>query len=307
MEFLVPRSTGMTVMVIPVSQHKLIKIRKHNRDKLTRAALYCSTAGALCNVLGSSTNSWISTSEVLKYYMAPNATEYLKDYDAFGNQPVYIKEATLGPWQFCWSDPSIEFTCHSVNYFTDEMESDVTTMVQQAVRKAAFFMVLGVVLDILGTLIGWLCSRRKNPYGWLLCSSILHIFAGMTNFCCIIVYMAAVSKEVGNKIYPASEMDDPLFHYHYGFSFILVKLSFLLTETAALLMVVFGDGTKPKPALARQHLPTPEQALRLQQLWPIDTQVFYSLHACNQPANEQGGTGTLCSPPSTQPPIPGRR
>ncbi|KAK6735895.1 hypothetical protein RB195_018885 [Necator americanus] len=50
--------------------------------------------------------------------------------------------------------------------------------------------------------------------------------------------MSAVSKEVGNKIHPASEMDDPLFHFEYGFSFISLKSSFLLTEFAALFSIV---------------------------------------------------------------------
>lgn len=81
-------------------------------------------------------------------------------------------------------------------------------------------------------------------------------FLGIANFLCIIVFMSAVSKEVGNKIHPASEMDDPLFHFEYGFSFILLKVrlplsgffassakkrfqsSFLLTELAALFSIV---------------------------------------------------------------------
>lgn len=49
----------------------------------------------------------------------------------------------------------------------------------------------------------------------------------MANFACIIVYMAAVSKEVGNKIYAISKMDDPLFHYSYGYSFIMLKVTLL--------------------------------------------------------------------------------
>ena len=36
--------------------------------------------------------------------------------------------------------------------------------------------------------------------------------------------MSAVSKEVGNKIFPATEMDDPLFYYSYGYSFIMLKV-----------------------------------------------------------------------------------
>ncbi|VDN56296.1 unnamed protein product [Dracunculus medinensis] len=60
----------------------------------------------------------------------------------------------------------------------------------------------------------------------------------MANFACIIVYMASVAKEVGNKQYASSRMDDPLFHYSYGYSFIMLKISFLGNETAALLSVL---------------------------------------------------------------------
>ncbi|KJH39707.1 hypothetical protein DICVIV_14408 [Dictyocaulus viviparus] len=38
------------MMVIPVSQHKLIKIRRVNREKLTTLALYCSVGACVCNV-----------------------------------------------------------------------------------------------------------------------------------------------------------------------------------------------------------------------------------------------------------------
>ena len=38
--------------------------------------------------------------------------------------------------------------------------------------------------------------------------------------------MSSVSKEVGNKFYKASEIDDKLFHYSYGFSFILLKVAY---------------------------------------------------------------------------------
>ena len=36
--------------------------------------------------------------------------------------------------------------------------------------------------------------------------------------------MSAVSEEVGNKIFPASEMEDPVFYYTDGFSFMLLKV-----------------------------------------------------------------------------------
>lgn len=42
--------------------------------------------------------------------------------------------------------------------------------------------------------------------------------------------MSAVSKEVGNKIHAASEMDDPLFYMSYGFSFWCLKVRYTLFQ-----------------------------------------------------------------------------
>ena len=50
--------------------------------------------------LGATTNNWLHTSEVLKYFMFPNKTDAAPVY----LEPVYFKNATLGPWLFCWLD-----------------------------------------------------------------------------------------------------------------------------------------------------------------------------------------------------------
>ncbi|CAJ0606519.1 unnamed protein product [Cylicocyclus nassatus] len=227
---------GDRMMVIPVSQHKLIKIRRVNRKKLTRLALYCSLGACICSVVSSTTNSWLYTSEVLKYYVLPNHTRSFDDTQP--NQPVYFKNASFGPWQFCWLDPMTAFHCNNVQYLVDEDASDVTTSVQQTIRRAFLFMIIGGVLDILGLINSTVCCARPRPYSSLFTAAIIHINAGIANFLCIIVFMSAVSKEVGNKIHAASEMDDPLFHFEYGFSFILLKASFLLTECAALFSII---------------------------------------------------------------------
>ncbi|KAL6735286.1 hypothetical protein Aduo_005742 [Ancylostoma duodenale] len=117
------------MMVIPVSQHKLIKIRRINRLKLTRLALYCSLGACISSVVSSSTNSWLYTSEVLKYYVLPNNTQGYDDTQL--NQPVFFKNASFGPWKFCWLDPMTEFHCNSVQYLVDDDPSDVTTSVQR--------------------------------------------------------------------------------------------------------------------------------------------------------------------------------
>ncbi|VDN00079.1 unnamed protein product, partial [Onchocerca ochengi] len=118
--------------------------------------------------------------------------------------------------------PVTDFHCTKVNYFTADEPSDVTTSVEFSVHRAFIFMISGAVLIILGSINAVICSFKERPYHSLMCCSVLHIFSGMANFACIIVYMAAVSKEVGNKIY-ASKIDDPLFHYSYGYSFIMLK------------------------------------------------------------------------------------
>ncbi|TMS36591.1 hypothetical protein L596_003722 [Steinernema carpocapsae] len=224
-------------MVVPATQHKLIKISESNRRKLLRYGVFCSFAACASNVVTSSTNNWLYTSEVLKYYVFPNGSDCSFD-DPLINQPVYFKNATLGPWFFCWLDPVTEFHCNKLDYFSVEEPSDVTTSVEKSVRRAFIFIVIGLILDICGVFSILYSNMHNTPYRSLFVTSLLHIFAGMANFLCIIIYMSAVSKEVGNKIYPATEMDDPLFHYSYGFSFILLKVSFLCTETAALFIVI---------------------------------------------------------------------
>ncbi|KAL3089621.1 hypothetical protein niasHT_024858 [Heterodera trifolii] len=108
-------------------------------------------------------------------------------------------------------------------------------------------MLCGCALDVLGLLCNTLCLVRSNPYQSLFVTALANIFAGLVDFNCIILYMASflcnlayfsVSKEVGNKLYKASELDNSLFDYTYGFSFILLKTNFLCTELAALLIVI---------------------------------------------------------------------
>lgn len=41
---------------------------------------------------------------------------------------------------------------------------------------------------------------------------------------CVLVFMSAVSKEVGNKIYKSLLIDEPLFSYNYGYSIVLLKV-----------------------------------------------------------------------------------
>ncbi len=59
----------------------------------------------------------------------------------------------------------------------------------------------------------------------------------MCSFLCLIVYMARVTREVGKKMFPASAIDEPLFYYNYGYSFVAVMAAFLCTELSAVLIL----------------------------------------------------------------------
>uniref|UniRef100_A0A0N5AI00 Uncharacterized protein n=1 Tax=Syphacia muris TaxID=451379 RepID=A0A0N5AI00_9BILA len=229
-------------MVVPAQHHKLIKISHINRRRLIRFACFSSLLACSFNLISASTNEWLFTAEVMKYYVptgvisttpsAPNTT------DDPWKEEKYFKNATFGPRLFCWLDPETPFHCEKVTYFSSDEPGDVTASVEQSVRKAFLFMVFGTCLDLCGVASIIVCCYREHPYRSLLCSALLHIFAGISTFLCIIVYMSSVSKEVGNKQYPASEIDDPLFHYSYGYSFLLLKASFSGIEIAALLSVL---------------------------------------------------------------------
>uniref|UniRef100_A0A0N4ZHY8 Uncharacterized protein n=1 Tax=Parastrongyloides trichosuri TaxID=131310 RepID=A0A0N4ZHY8_PARTI len=222
-------------MIFPVYPHKLIKISPRYRNRLIQFSLFFSTCACILNSCGILTNSWLYTSEVLKYYVYPNKTDPVEDPY---NKIIYYKNATLGPWKFCWLDPVASFKCNLIDFFSIEEPADVTTSIEVSIRKAIIPLLLGLFFDINGLIAIVVCCIRSSPYKSLFFSTVLHIFAGMAKFVFVITYMSAVTKEAGYKIYPASEMDDPLFYYTYGYSFICVKVGFLCTEIAALLSTV---------------------------------------------------------------------
>uniref|UniRef100_A0A0R3RP73 IL6Ra-bind domain-containing protein n=1 Tax=Elaeophora elaphi TaxID=1147741 RepID=A0A0R3RP73_9BILA len=131
--------------------------------------------------LSTCTNNWLYTTEVLKYYVHPNDTRASGSEDIL-DQTVYFKNATLGPWLFCWLDPTTDFHCTKVNYFTTEEPYDVTTSVESSVHRAFIFMISGAALIILGLTNAIICHFQKWPYHSLMCCSVLHIFSGMNHF-----------------------------------------------------------------------------------------------------------------------------
>ncbi|KAM3725249.1 Voltage-dependent calcium channel gamma-3 subunit [Dirofilaria immitis] len=166
-----------------------------NQRFLIKIACCNSIITCIFCITSTSTNNWLYTTEVLRYYIHPNDTVANTNDDIL-NQITYFKNATLGPWLFCWLDPATDFHCTTVNYFTTEEPYDVTTSVEFSVHRAFIFMISGTVLIILGLINAIICLFQKWPYHSLMCCAILHIFSGMANFACIIVYMAAVSKEI---------------------------------------------------------------------------------------------------------------
>lgn len=59
----------------------------------------------------------------------------------------------------------------------------------------------------------------------------------MASLLCLVMYVHNITREVGKKLWPETPMDEPLFMYHYGYSFFNVIASYLCTELAAFLIL----------------------------------------------------------------------
>lgn len=67
------------------------------------------------NKIGLTTNNWLYTSEVLKYFMFPNQSYEVEPSFV---EPTYFKNATLGPWLLCWLDRKLANLSYSLPYQT---------------------------------------------------------------------------------------------------------------------------------------------------------------------------------------------
>lgn len=161
---------------LPVVPHQLTKIRSENRVLLVRFAFFFSVCAVFSNIISAGTNNWLNTSELLKYFVLPNRTVAESEEQ---NPPAYFKNATLGPWLFCWSDPLTPFHCTKIDVFALDDPSDVTTAVELSVRRCAPFIVAGCCMDSLGMLSVCICLSRKRPYKTLLFATVTNIFTGL--------------------------------------------------------------------------------------------------------------------------------
>uniref|UniRef100_A0AC35U5R9 Uncharacterized protein n=1 Tax=Rhabditophanes sp. KR3021 TaxID=114890 RepID=A0AC35U5R9_9BILA len=269
-------------MIYPVVQHQLIKISAVNKAKLLKVSLILSFFGCSLQIYASSTNNWLTTSEVLKYYVFPNNTDPHEDGLDLNR---YFKNATLGPWRVCWLDPTTEYHCNDVDFIsTEDDAADVTTAIELSGRKAIIFMICGVVFSIGAFLTIIICCLRKRPYRSLFISTLLHIFAGISTFTCIIVFMSSATKEIGDKVYPPAEMDDPLFYYHYGISFISLKIGFMCTEAAALLSTIVYMSKRDAKTYERYKMRGIMKTLRVNSINvdPLAEQDLYRKHTKKQ-------------------------
>lgn len=73
-----------------------------------------------------------------------------------------------------------------------------------------------------------------NALWWLLIYCLIY-FPGLCTLIGIIIYIGAITEEVGNK--PLSTMDEPKFQYYYGSSFIMTISSFITCELTGVLSV----------------------------------------------------------------------
>ncbi len=133
------------VTIVPGKQRTLTKISASSRVCLLRIALGLSTLATSCvcfgrsgpeaalsmaALLGSLSNDWLHTAERLKYYepsanfTTPRAslrtTTTPMSVQNGTDVPLYLEErffknATLGPWLFCWQDREL---CHFQKHYS---------------------------------------------------------------------------------------------------------------------------------------------------------------------------------------------
>ncbi|ELU09240.1 hypothetical protein CAPTEDRAFT_156450 [Capitella teleta] len=104
-----------------------------------------------------------------------------------------------------------------------------------SMRRATVFPMVSLIILLIGEILCFLghCNHKKKILTFV--SGILFVVGGLCTLVGIIIYIGAITEEVGNK--PTSSMDEPKFQYYYGVSFIMTISSFIACELTGVLSV----------------------------------------------------------------------
>nr|XP_053654975.1 uncharacterized protein LOC128704044 [Cherax quadricarinatus]XP_053654976.1 uncharacterized protein LOC128704044 [Cherax quadricarinatus]XP_053654977.1 uncharacterized protein LOC128704044 [Cherax quadricarinatus]XP_053654978.1 uncharacterized protein LOC128704044 [Cherax quadricarinatus]XP_053654979.1 uncharacterized protein LOC128704044 [Cherax quadricarinatus] len=189
-----------------------------------------AVVSGVCVLAAISGNSWLTSEERIPnpaYRNGSSRVEHLSKYTVSGLFTLCTTEVG-----------KTEFICTRIDYFPSEMYTpdpqDSTTAILYAVLKSAGYLVTAVVVLLVAEVlcIIALCSSRRPALIFL--AGVTFILAGLVMMVGVVMYIATLKGEVGDKLKARSIFQLPRFSYSYGWCFLLLMPAFLATETAGM-------------------------------------------------------------------------
>ncbi|XP_070581588.1 voltage-dependent calcium channel gamma-5 subunit-like [Ptychodera flava] len=212
---------------------------------LLKLATTVGYAVCLCFLgIGVATNHWVHSME--QYEMStPNGTIVMKILTHSGlwklcPLSVIVSTKPLESWKASNKtektrrmNNGADMGCQTIEYFTPipMIDSDTTTAVARLIREAAPFPCVSLISMIIGTVIGILALRDPNRKHWTFVAGVIYITAGLTLVVGIIIYLTNITDVLSD----IPDQEGHVYRYKYGYSFILVALSFALSEVCGVM------------------------------------------------------------------------
>jgi len=187
----------------------------------------------ICLVVALITPNWLYTDEKMKnrnrsIVFGPNM------------EPEYLSKLTSsGLWVLCETQlGSTNFTCIPINYFPQDKyrpdDQDSTNAIPYTARKSSAYFLFSFILMLNGEFFCFTGFLKTSKKIFSFISGVCFIIAGLVILTGIINYISIFKAEVGNKLYARSMLALPVFSYSYGYSFIIILMSFLLSEISGI-------------------------------------------------------------------------
>ncbi|KAG7157746.1 Voltage-dependent calcium channel gamma-7 subunit-like, partial [Homarus americanus] len=133
-------------------------------------------------------------------------------------------------------NPSYRNGSSKVEYLTKCTVSGLFTLCateDTVLKSVGYFLTAAVLLGVAEVLcLNGHCCRRRRFFTFV--SGIIFVVAGLVMMLGVVIYIATLKGEVGDKLRPRSSFQPPRFTYSYGWCFLLLMLGFVTTETAGI-------------------------------------------------------------------------
>ncbi|KAF7489011.1 Voltage-dependent calcium channel gamma-5 subunit [Sarcoptes scabiei] len=186
-------------------------------------------------IISVTTNDWLNTVELMPN---PNYEKFNRD----GQLEFWKKFTTSGLWNLCHNEPpDSRMHCFRIDYFSQEEyipdQNDSTMAMPYSMKQAAIYIWISTILLALGQSIYFFSQICRGKQIYILISGIPFILSGLFILTGIVVYISTFKNEIGNKLRPLSQFQDALFDYRYGYSFLFLVASILLSELSGTLTI----------------------------------------------------------------------